>query len=89
MGRVAGRDEAVRVEHQRLVGARLRRLDRGEDAVELRMRVDLLVLHRRIAAADMDGEQLEAALVNRRVGLLIFGDDDDRSPAPTTTRGSW
>ena len=57
MGRVAGRDEAVRIEHQRLVGAGLRRLDAGGDAVELRMRIELGVLHRRIAAADMDGEQ--------------------------------
>ena len=42
-----------------------------------------------IAAADVDGEQLEPALVDRRLRLLIFGNDDDRSPAPTTTRGSW
>ena len=42
------------------------------------MRVDLLVLHCRIAAADVDGEQLEPALVrppDQR--LLILGDDDD------------
>ena len=57
MGRVAGRDEAVRIEHQRLVGAGLDRLDAGGDAVELGVRVELRVLHVRIAAPDMDGEQ--------------------------------
>ena len=31
-----------------------------------------------IAAADVDGEQLEPALVDRRIGLLILGDDHDR-----------
>src|SRR5581483_11496311 len=41
---VAGGDEPAVVEHQRLVRARLHRLDAGEDAVELRMRVELLVL---------------------------------------------
>ena len=66
MSRVASRDEAMRIEHQRLVGARLRRLDRGKDAIEFRMRVDLLVLHRGVAAADMDSEELEPALVDRR-----------------------
>ena len=89
VGRIAGGDEAVRVEHQRFVGARLRRLDRGEDAVQLRVRVDLLVLHRRVAAADMDREQFQPALVDALGRLLVFGDDDDGRAADTTTRGSW
>jgi len=35
MGRIARRNKPMRVEHQRLVGARLRRLDARGDAVEL------------------------------------------------------
>ena len=60
MRRIAGRDEAAIVEHQRFVGARLHRLDAGEDAIELGMRIELLVLLGRAGAADMDGEQVEA-----------------------------
>src|SRR5207237_9778021 len=41
--RVARRHEAVRVEHQRLVGARGVRLDAGDDVVQLRVRVELRV----------------------------------------------
>ena len=41
--RVAGRDEAVRVEHQRLVGAGGVGLDAGGDVVELAVRVELRV----------------------------------------------
>ena len=77
MGRVAGRDEAVRIEHQALVGARLGRLDRGEDTVQFRMRIELGVLHCRVAPADMDGEQPQALLGRLRGRLLIFRDDDD------------
>ena len=77
MRRVAGRDEAVRIEHQRFVGAGLGRLDAGGDAVELGMRVELRVLHVRIAAAHMHGEQREAALDGLRQRRLVFGDDDD------------
>ena len=84
--RIAGRDESMRVEHQRFVGTRLGRLDRGEDAVELRVRVDLLVLNRRVAAADVDGEELEPALIDRRVGLLVLGDDDDGGSADHDAR---
>ena len=67
----------MRIEHQRLVGARLRRLDRCEDAVKLRMGVELLVLHRRVAAAHVHGEQLQAALMNVCRRLLVFGNDHD------------
>ena len=55
--RVAGRDEAVRIEHQRLVGAGLCGLDAGGDAVELAVAVELRILHVRIAAAHVHGEQ--------------------------------
>ena len=59
---VAGRDEAGRVEHQRLVGAGLRRLDAGEDAVQLGMRIEFLVLLGRAGAPHMHGEQRDAVL---------------------------
>ena len=88
MGRVAGRDEAVRIEHQRLVGAGLRRLDAGGDAVELGMRIELRVLHRRIAAADVDGEQLDAALDRSPDRGSLYSGMMTIVAGETTTRGS-
>ena len=73
MGRVAGRDEAVRVEHQRL-----RRRPPAVAWMQARMQFSLecelsfWVLHRRVAAADMDGEQLEAALVALPSGGCLY-----------------
>ena len=78
MGRIAGRDEAVRIEHQPFVGAGLRRLDAGRDAVELGMRIELRVLHRGIAAADMDGKERQPLFNRRGQRILMFGNDDDR-----------
>ena len=66
MGAVTGRDKALRIQHQRLVRSGLGRLDAGGDAVKLAVRIELLVLHRRIAATDMDGEQTDAILDRTR-----------------------
>src|SRR5205085_5695653 len=65
MSRVAGRDEAVRIEHQRLVRAGLDRLDAGGDAVQLRVRVELWILHVRKAAPHVDREQGDPGLDDR------------------------
>ena len=73
MRRVAGRDEAMRVEHQPFVGAGIVGLDAGGDAVELRMRVELLVLHVGVAAADIHGDELQAAASFSGFGVLYSG----------------
>ena len=78
MGAVAGRDKTLGIEHQRFVRAGLGRLDACGDAIELAVRIELLVLHRRVAAPDMDGEQADAILDRAWQSLLIFRDDHDR-----------
>ena len=50
------------------------------------MGVELLVLNGRVAAADMDGEELEPALVHVGRRLLVFGDDDDGGVADDDAR---
>src|SRR5579872_2108231 len=57
MRRVAGRNEAVRIEHERFVRPGLGRLDAGGDAIELGMRVELRILNVRDTAADMHREE--------------------------------
>ena len=63
-----------------VVGAGIGGLDTGQDAVQLRMGVDLLILHGRVAASDMDREQFQPALVHALGRLLVLGNDDDRCP---------
>src|SRR5208337_3769486 len=54
------------------------RLDAGEDAVELGMRVELLVLFGRAGPADVHGEKIEPAREHFRPRLLPFRNDYDR-----------
>ena len=61
------------IEHQRLVGAGIGGLDAGGDAVELRVGVELLVLHVGIAAPDIDREQPEPRREFRASGVLYSG----------------
>ncbi len=81
MGGVARGDEAAVVEHQRLVRSGLHRLDAGENAIELRMGVQLLVLLRRPGTPDMDGKEPNPTGEHLRSRPFPFGNDDDgRSP---------
>ena len=86
MGRVASGDEAAVVEHQGFVGAGLHRLDAGEDAIELGVGVELLVLLGRAGAPHVDGEERKAARQHFRPGQLPLGDDDDRRGADGQAR---
>ena len=74
--RVAGGDEAVRVEHQCLVRSRLGRLDAGGDAVELGVRVELRILHVRGTAPHVHGEQSQTARKRLGARQLVFRNDD-------------
>ncbi len=58
---IGGVDEAVRIEHQRLVGARLLGLQAGDHAVELGVAVVLGVLRHRQAAHLRHGREPDAA----------------------------
>ena len=56
MGRVAGCDKTVRIQHQRFVGTGLGRLNAGGDAVQLGVAVELRVLYIGITTAHVYGE---------------------------------
>ena len=77
VGGIAGGDETVRVQHQRLVRAGAVGLDAGGDAVELAVRIELGVLHVRRAAAHVHGEQRQSARGDVRGSGLVLGNDDD------------
>jgi hypothetical protein len=58
---VAAGDEAARVEHQRLVGAGMDRLDQGLDQVQPAVRIEPQVEHVGPAGAEGRGEQRQPA----------------------------
>ena len=86
MRRVARRDESVRIEHQRFVGAGGDRLDARGDAIELAVRVELGILHIGIAATHVDCEQRQSRRECFGLRRLVFGNDDDRRGADRRAR---
>ena len=88
MRRVAGGDEAMRIEHQRFVGSGIGRLDAGGDAVELGVRVELLVLHVGIAAPHMDRVEAKAPLAQFRDSALLYSGMMTMVAGEIVTRGS-
>ena len=76
--RIAGRNEAGRVEHQALVCARLLGLNTRRHAVQLRVAVPHGVLHVGTTSADVNGEQVEAPRDHLRIGRLPLGGDHER-----------
>ena len=77
MGRVAGRDEALGIQHQSLVGAGLVGLNAGQDAVQFGMAVELWVLDVRRAASDMHGEQPQTRHQGSLRRHLVFRNNHD------------
>ena len=78
----------LRIEHQRLVGARLDRLDQRLDEIEPAVRIEPHVEHVGRRAADRRGEKAEPLRDDRLARFLVFGDDDDGGLAGAL-RGSW
>ena len=86
VGRVAARDEAARVEHQRFVGAGVDGLDQRLDQVQPAVRVEAQVEDVGAAGAKGRGEEREAARLRFGLGRLPLGDDDDRRLADDEAR---
>ena len=78
MRRVAGCNEAVRVEHQRFVGTCLIGLDTGGDAVQLGQAVPFWILGVWCATMHMHGEEAEGFDLPC---LLVLRNDDNRRTA--------
>ena len=79
----------MRIEHQRLVGAGVGGLDAGGDAVELRMRVELLVLHVRSSRGARARCGATRPLADFSGFGVLYSGMMTMVGAPIVTRGSW
>ena len=86
VGGVAGCDGTGRIEHQSLVGPRRGRLDEGDDLMQFRVAVELLVERVGGRATNRGGEQRDATVADVGIGRLVLGDDHDVGPADVVRR---
>jgi hypothetical protein len=75
------------IEHQRLVGAGIDRLEQRHDEVQPAVGIQAHVEHVLGRAADRGGAQAQASRGKPRVGHLVFGHDRD-GRRPMALRGS-
>src|ERR1051326_5991956 len=86
VGGVATGDEAVGIEHERLVGAALYGVEQRPDQVQPAVRVEPHVEHVGRGAADAGSGELQPAHADVRARLLVLGHDDNGRMAESVAR---
>mmetsp|Transcript_3310 Transcript_3310/g.9240 ORF Transcript_3310/g.9240 Transcript_3310/m.9240 type:complete len:278 (+) Transcript_3310:64-897(+) len=87
VGAVTSRNKALRIQHERLVYARLLCLDTSRDALVFRQRVDHRILRVGPCSSDERGDQLNAICLHILRDRLSLRDDHDRRHAQRRFRG--
>ena len=77
IGRIAGADKAVRVQHQAFIRTRLASLNHGDNAVQLAMRIEPWILYIRRPPVNMYGEKANPFFNRSLAWFLMFSDDDN------------
>ena len=78
IGGVAARDKSMRIEHQRLIGPRIDRLEQRRDQVEAAVGIQAHVEHVSRGAANARGMQTQTACQHGWIGRLVIRHDDHR-----------